>query len=214
MYGLPELFRDELARRRARRRPGLLPDGGLARPGAARPGRADRDARGSSSTPPAACPAPARAKFPFCGTDEDFIAYGLLDHRHTPEIEQNLTLPRRPARAVHAAPGPDEPRHPRHLLRPPDGGGHHRRRCSAVSPTRTPASPSSSSRERPPSTKATLGSNAAHLTARADPRTGWVVALAAIDNLVKGASGQAVQCANLALGLDETAGLAAVGVYP
>src|ERR671937_416197 len=65
----------------------------------------------------------------------------------------------------------------------------------------------------PPSTKATWGSNAAHLTARYDERTGWVVALAAIDNLVKGASGQAVQCANLMLGLEETAGLTTVGVY-
>ena len=56
----------------------------------------------------------------------------------------------------------------------------------------------------PPSTKATLGSNTAHVTARSDPRTGWVVAIAALDNLVKGASGQAVQCANLILGLPET----------
>jgi N-acetyl-gamma-glutamyl-phosphate reductase len=65
-----------------------------------------------------------------------------------------------------------------------------------------------------PSTKATLGSNTAHLTARVDPRTGWVIVLCALDNLVKGASGQAVQCANLALGLEETAGLPVVGVYP
>jgi N-acetyl-gamma-glutamyl-phosphate reductase len=40
------------------------------------------------------------------------------------------------------------------------------------------------------------------------------VVLAALDNLVKGASGQAVQCANLMLGLDEQAGLSSVGVYP
>ncbi len=68
--------------------------------------------------------------------------------------------------------------------------------------------------EEPPSTKATLGSNAAHLTARYDHRTGWVLVLCALDNLVKGASGQAVQCANLALGLPETTGLPTVGVYP
>ena len=67
---------------------------------------------------------------------------------------------------------------------------------------------------RSPSTKATLGANTAHLTARFDPRTGWVVVVAALDNLVKGASGQAVQCANLALGLPETTGLPMVGVYP
>ena len=45
------------------------------------------------------------------------------------------------------------------------------------------------------------------MTARVDPRTGWVLALCALDNLVKGASGQAIQCANVALGLPETTGL-------
>ncbi|MDE0267707.1 MAG: N-acetyl-gamma-glutamyl-phosphate reductase, partial [Acidimicrobiaceae bacterium] len=68
--------------------------------------------------------------------------------------------------------------------------------------------------ERLPSTKATLGSNSVHITARVDDRTGWVVVVAALDNLGKGASGQAVQCANLALGIDETTGLAKAGVYP
>jgi N-acetyl-gamma-glutamyl-phosphate reductase len=52
------------------------------------------------------------------------------------------------------------------------------------------------------------------VTAMADPRTGWIVALAALDNLVKGASGQAIQCANLMLGRPEGAGLPAVGIYP
>ncbi len=68
--------------------------------------------------------------------------------------------------------------------------------------------------DRSPSTKSSTGSNTAHLTARVDPRTGWVVVLSAIDNLVKGASGQAVQCANLALGLPEAAGLPVAGLYP
>jgi N-acetyl-gamma-glutamyl-phosphate reductase len=68
--------------------------------------------------------------------------------------------------------------------------------------------------EAMPSTKATLGSNTAHLTVRHDERTGQIIALAAIDNLVKGASGQAVQCANLVAGLPETAGLPLVGLYP
>jgi N-acetyl-gamma-glutamyl-phosphate reductase len=68
--------------------------------------------------------------------------------------------------------------------------------------------------ERSPSTKATRGANTAHLTARVDPRTGWLIVLCAIDNLVKGASGQAVQCANIALGLPEAAGLPTVGIAP
>ena len=65
-----------------------------------------------------------------------------------------------------------------------------------------------------PSTKATLGSNTAHVTARYDERTGTVIALCALDNLTKGASGGALQSANVALGLDETAGLPLVGRRP
>ncbi len=68
--------------------------------------------------------------------------------------------------------------------------------------------------ERSPSTKATLGSNAVHLTARVDPRTGLVMAIASLDNLMKGASGMAIQNANLAVGVPEIAGLSAIGVYP
>ena len=68
--------------------------------------------------------------------------------------------------------------------------------------------------ERSPSTKATLGSNTCHVTARVDPRTGWLVAIAALDNLVKGASGQAIQSANLICGLPEATGLPTAGLYP
>jgi N-acetyl-gamma-glutamyl-phosphate reductase len=56
------------------------------------------------------------------------------------------------------------------------------------------------------------GSNVAHLTARYDQRTGWLVVLAAIDNLIKGGSGQAIQAANIALGIEETTGLPLVGM--
>ena len=65
-----------------------------------------------------------------------------------------------------------------------------------------------------PSTKATLGSNAVHITARYDERTGYVVVISALDNLCKGASGGALQAANVALGLPETSGLTSIGVYP
>ena len=114
-------------------------------------------------------------------------------------------------RPVHPPPRPHDQGDPGHLLRPPDRPHLHRRPPRPPAPTPTPASRSSWWATEPPSTKATWGSNTAHLTARFDPRTGWVVVLAALDNLVKGASGQAVQCANLLLGLDETAGLAATG---
>jgi N-acetyl-gamma-glutamyl-phosphate reductase len=68
--------------------------------------------------------------------------------------------------------------------------------------------------DEPPLTKATLGSNSAQLTVRFDDRTGSVLALCSLDNLGKGAAGQAIQCANLLLGLPETAGLPAVGIMP
>jgi N-acetyl-gamma-glutamyl-phosphate reductase len=65
-----------------------------------------------------------------------------------------------------------------------------------------------------PATAATVGSNAAHLQAAADAHAGRAVVVAALDNLGKGAAGQAVQAANLMLGLPETAGLTAQGVAP
>jgi len=65
-----------------------------------------------------------------------------------------------------------------------------------------------------PGTAATNGSNMAHLQAAADPHAGRAVVVAALDNLGKGAAGQAVQAANLMLGLPETAGLSLQGVAP
>lgn len=65
-----------------------------------------------------------------------------------------------------------------------------------------------------PATASTLGSNAVHLQVAADPHAGRAVVVAALDNLVKGAAGQAIQIANLMLGLPEAAGLTANGVAP
>ena len=65
-----------------------------------------------------------------------------------------------------------------------------------------------------PHTAAVAGSNACHLQVTVDRAAGRAVVVAAIDNLGKGAAGQAVQCANLALRLPETAGLSASGVAP
>jgi N-acetyl-gamma-glutamyl-phosphate reductase len=65
-----------------------------------------------------------------------------------------------------------------------------------------------------PATGATTGSNSVHLQAAVDQAAGRVTVVAALDNLVKGAAGQAVQNANLLLGLPETSGLSTVGVAP
>ena len=147
----------------------------------------------------------------FCTVDADVRAYGLLDHRHTPEIEQEVG-----AQVVftpHLAPMN------RGILatcyaRPAAGTAPPTATLLATLARRYEGEPFVVVRPAPPSTKATLGTNAAHLTARHDPRTGWIVALCAIDNLTKGAAGGAVQAANVALGWDETAGLSRVGLYP
>jgi N-acetyl-gamma-glutamyl-phosphate reductase len=65
-----------------------------------------------------------------------------------------------------------------------------------------------------PATAATVGSNAVHLQAAADSHAGRAVVVAALDNLGKGAASQAIQVANLMLGLPEAAGLTAQGVAP
>ncbi len=147
----------------------------------------------------------------FCTVDEDFVAYGLLDHRHTPEMEQ--VIGGSVLFTPHLAPMN------RGILatcyaRPADGTTPTTESLLAVLARAYASEPFVVVRPAPPSTKATLGSNCVHLTARFDARTGWVMVIAAIDNLVKGASGGAVQCANLVLGLPETTGLPTVGLHP
>jgi N-acetyl-gamma-glutamyl-phosphate reductase len=65
-----------------------------------------------------------------------------------------------------------------------------------------------------PQTKAVAGSNAVHLQVTVDEDARRLVAVGAVDNLAKGTAGAAVQCMNLALGLDEGLGLSTVGVAP
>jgi N-acetyl-gamma-glutamyl-phosphate reductase len=147
----------------------------------------------------------------FCSADGDVSAYGLVDHRHTPEIEQNLGA--QVLFTPHLVPMS------RGILatcyaRPTAGAALSTESLLAALGDAYAAEPFVVVSPNPPSTKATLGSNAVHLTARFDPRTGWVLVIAALDNLAKGASGGAVQAANVALGCDETAGLSIVGVYP
>ncbi len=148
----------------------------------------------------------------FGTVDEDFVAYGLLRHRHTPEMERNLGA--EVLFTPHLAPMV------RGILatcyaRPasPDAGLT-TEDVMAVLHEAFDGEPFVCVVDDPPSTKATAGSNLAMVTGRVDERTGWVVALCAIDNLGKGAAGQAIQCANAVLGLPETTGLPMAAVYP
>ena len=65
-----------------------------------------------------------------------------------------------------------------------------------------------------PQTQSVLGSNAVHLQVTVDEAAGRLVAVGVVDNLAKGTAGAAVQCMNLALGLDETTGLSTIGLAP
>ena len=141
-------------------------------------------------------------------------------HRHTPEIEQNLATERGGVPAplpVTLSFTPTLAPMPRGILATCTA------RSSASLADLRAALTAAYDHEpfvhvlpegRWPATGATLGSNAAHLQVAADPHAGRAVVVCALDNLVKGAAGQAIQNANLMLGLPEAAGLTAPGVSP
>jgi N-acetyl-gamma-glutamyl-phosphate reductase len=149
--------------------------------------------------------------YSFTTIDENFAAYGLVDHRHTPEMEQEIGA--RLLFTPHLVPMN------RGILatcyaKPVAGADLSTDGLLELLRLRWAGEPFMVVTEGSPSTKATLGTNAVHVSARYDPRTRTVIALAAIDNLTKGASGGAVQAANVALGLPETSGLPLVAVAP
>lgn len=142
-------------------------------------------------------------------------AYGTTDHRHLPEIESGLSafgdLDASVSFTPHLAPMS------RGLLatvRAQLDGPLSEAEATSVLHAAYDDEPFIGVLNEWPSTKAVTGSNAAHVAAHVDARTGWLVCSAAIDNLGKGAAGQALQNANLALGFDETMGLTSVGVWP
>jgi N-acetyl-gamma-glutamyl-phosphate reductase len=147
----------------------------------------------------------------FNTVNEDFVAYGLLDHRHTPEIEQItgaqiLFTP-------HLAPM-NRGIFATCYAKPVLGSSPTSASLVAVLARAYAKENFVVVGQQIPSTKATVGTNVTQLTARYDERTGYAVVLAALDNLTKGASGGAVQAANVALGLPEESGLAMVGMFP
>jgi len=162
---------------------------------------------------------PPKETTTFAAVDGNFTAYGLFGHRHTPEIEQSVGRAAGVDRSSvgvlftpHLAPmsrGILATCYARPADGVPDTAG-----LLALYRNRYADHPCVVVTDHPPATKSTLGANTAHVTVGVDPRTGWVVAMCAIDNLVKGASGQAVQAANVALGLGEVTGLPMSGVAP
>jgi N-acetyl-gamma-glutamyl-phosphate reductase len=227
VYGLPELHRDELVALRHRApaivgSPGCYPTATLlalaplARVGLI--GDLVVDAKSGVS----GAGRDAKADLMFGEVNESVKAYGVGGHRHVAEIEQELAI-------LGAAAGLENPGAAAvdflpHLIPMTRGilsAAH-------VRPTRPTSQaeiddlyraayenePFVSVVEAPPATKHVLGSNHVRVFARHDARTGRILAIGVIDNLVKGAAGQAIQAFNLVHGLPETLGLEQLPLAP
>ncbi|HZP30425.1 MAG TPA: N-acetyl-gamma-glutamyl-phosphate reductase [Acidimicrobiia bacterium] len=217
-FGMPELFRDEITPETHVAAPGCYPTAAalalapLLATGMVEPTGIVVDAASGVSGRGRGLSAPSL----FSEANENVAAYGLLTHRHTGEIEHALAHVYGAAVQVLFTP---------HLVpmtrgilatcyaRPATAGLTSARLLDTYADYYN-GEPFVIVGETPPATKATLGSNTCHVTVRYDDRTGTVLALGAIDNLVKGASGQAIQAANLVLGLPEAMGLPVTGLVP
>jgi N-acetyl-gamma-glutamyl-phosphate reductase len=221
VYGLPELRRSEIRTARLVASPGCYPTAAilqlapLVADGLIQPDTIVIDAKSGVS---GAGRSPA-LPYHFPEAHEALEAYKIGAHRHLPEIEQELAAlsGRKASFTVIFAP---------HLvpmnrgilstaycrLRKPMATSELRARYQDFYKTDPFVRVLEDNRSVNPSH--VRGSNFCHLGVVADARTGWVVTLAALDNLVKGAAGQAIQAMNLMLGVPEELGLAAPGLFP
>lgn len=214
VFGLPELHRSEIAGAQLVANPGCYPTAALLalapflRAGVIDPASIVINATSGVS----GAGRGANAGVHFSHVDANFKPYGAPGHKHTPEIEQELSLIVGHDVAVtfvpHLAPMP------RGLLAT----------CTAtltadIDPEEILADayghePFVITTGGWPETKYASGSNLAFVHAAVDARTNRLIAACAIDNLGKGAAGQAIQNANLMLELPETTGLTGGGLYP
>jgi N-acetyl-gamma-glutamyl-phosphate reductase len=151
----------------------------------------------------------------FGAVDESVKAYKVLDHRHQPEMERALDLASSDPVQLIFAPHlvPMQRGILTTIYAPTTAGTNQQDLVEALE---------SAYREEPfvslvagsPETRWVAGSNRALISAHLDERTGTAVLICAIDNLVKGAAGQAVQAANLMLSIEEIAGLPMEGWMP
>ena len=221
-FGLPELFTDDLAAAAAHHTAGepvLVACAGCyptATSLAARPAldagwvRADAPIVVDAISGVTGAGKGCNARTHFCSADENLEAYGVGKHRHTPEIEQILGTSGRVVFTPHLAPLK------RGLLSTvtlplTDDARANLTTAGAVDAYRAAYSGRAFIRVLDagamPKTSSVAGTNACQIGLSVDERTGVLVAVSAIDNLCKGAAGQAVQCANIVFGLDERRGL-------
>ena len=210
VFGMPELFRKNIVGSRFVSNPGCYPTSailGLApllREKLVDPGTIVVDSK--SGVTGAGAKAKTATHFPTA--NEDFRAYKIGAHRHTPEIEDALSIFSGEAVRVQFTP---------HLL-PINRGILTTTYCTLKDGVSSGdlkeaveslymEEPFVRIRDAPPNVQAVRGSNFCDIHAHHDERTNRAVVITAIDNLVKGASGQAVQNMNLMEGFDEREGL-------
>lgn len=218
-YGLPELHREEIAGARLVAVPGCYPTGavlGLApliAEGLVDPDSVIIDAISGVSG------AGRKAELPYqySEVNESLKAYGVATHRHTPEIEQELSG--LAGREVTVSFTPHLAPLTRGILTTITASLLSRRSAADLLAVfrkfyREAPFVRILAERKLPETKQVLHSNFCDIGLVSDARTGRVILVTAIDNLVKGASGQAVQCFNLMAGLDERTGLWIPGLFP
>ncbi len=216
-YGLPELFGPQIAASDRTAAPGCYPTSAIlavapiAAAGLSAGGTVVVDSASGASGAGRA----AKANLTFGAVDESVGAYGVLTHRHRPEMEQGIGMVAGADPTIVFTP---------HLV--PMQRGILSTCYVPVGPEVTveglqaafkdtyDAAPFVSVLDTPPQTRWVVGSNRCLLSVHLDERSSTAVVLSAIDNLLKGAAGQAVQCANLMLGLSESAGLPTAGWMP
>jgi N-acetyl-gamma-glutamyl-phosphate reductase len=217
-FGLPELFRKSITEHAHVASPGCYPTAStlalapLVARGLVDPSGIVVDAMSGVSGAGRALKVTSH----FSEADENVTAYGVLTHRHTAEIELALSriggtevqvlftphlVPM--VRGIHAS-----------CLGRPAVEGLSTASLLDLFREHYAGEPFVRVVDDPPPTKATTGGNGALVTVRFDERTRSILAIGVLDNLVKGASGQAIQNANLVLGLPEDAGLHAIGMWP
>jgi N-acetyl-gamma-glutamyl-phosphate reductase len=217
VYGLPELHRAEIAAAKIIANPGCYPTGAiLALAPAVKAGLITTDVVVDSKSGISGAGRTLTIPSHYSEANEDTAAYALKGHRHLPEITQELKLLKQgKPLSVTFVP---------HLV--PMTRGILTTCYSSLAGEKSVEEirklyadfykdePFVRVTEAPPHTKHTWGSNMCLVYPTLDPRTGKLVVISAIDNLVKGAAGQAIQNMNIMLGLPETTGLEALAVYP
>jgi len=222
VYGLPELYRKQVASAQIVANPGCYPTTAiLALAPAVKAGLITPDVIIDSKSGVSGAGRSLNLQAHYAEANENVAAYSLGGHRHLPEITQELMLLGLPRPSVTFVP---------HLIpmtrgilttayAPLVSGKIDRGEKGKVELRKLyldfyQNEPFVRVTELPPHTKHTWGNNLCLVYPTIDERTGRLIVISCIDNLVKGAAGQAVQNMNLMLGLPETAGLEAIAIYP